>query len=181
MTAVAKAAVRARVGAWRRGLRPEEIAEWSGALAAHLLSWEPLTQARHVLGYIALAREPQTTELLAALAARGHVVWLPMVSGERLEVGAPGAGSRADPAALDAVLVPGLAFDHGGHRLGRGGGHYDRFLASVRPDCLRIGMCFAGQVLDAVPLDPWDQPVDVIMTERGLVEGAPGREPERGR
>ncbi len=179
--AAAKAAVRTSVGAWRRGLRPEQIGDWSQALAGHLLGWDPLRRARHVMGYVALRREPQTAKLLAAMAARGQVVWLPVVSGERLEVRALGDARRAEPADLDAVLVPGLAFDGAGHRLGRGGGHYDRLLAGVRADCLRVGLCFAGQLLDAVPLDPWDESVDWIATERGLVEGAPGRGPERGR
>ncbi len=72
---------------------------------------------------------------------------------------------------LDAVLVPGLAFDLNGRRLGRGGGHYDRFLVRLRPDCLRVGVCFEGQIVDTVPADPWDQPVDAVVTEAGVREG----------
>lgn len=175
--AAGKAAVRARVGAWRRRLAPLEIEAWSQAICAHLLDWGPLARAHSVLGFAALRREPQIAELLARLADRGQRIWLPQVSGNAIEIVAPAGGQSLPPEALDAVLVPGLAFDGNGCRLGRGGGHYDRLLARVRAGCLRIGVCFGGQVVDAVPVDPWDQAVDVVVTEGGVLEGAGGHGP----
>ena len=170
--AAQKAAARARTATWRNGLRTDAMAAWSREIRDHLLAWPPLASAHDVLGYSALRREPQTAELLAGLAARGQGVWLPVVIADILEVAAVEGGARMGPERLDAVLVPGMAFDRAGHRLGRGGGHYDRFLGRLRPDCLRIGVCFGGQVLDSIPLDPWDEAMDVIVTERGIVEGA---------
>jgi 5-formyltetrahydrofolate cyclo-ligase len=171
----AKAAVRQRVSAWRRGLAPGAIRRHSEAIRDHLLAWPRLAGAHTVLGYVALAREPQTADLLAALAARGCRVCVPEVDGAALALR---EGTHAvEPAAVDAALVPGLAFDRSGWRLGRGGGHYDRLLPGLRLDCLRVGVCFAGQVLDALPVDPWDEPVDWIVTERGLLEGAHRRGP----
>ena len=56
-----------------------------------------------------------------------------------------------DPALLDVVVVPGLAFTADGRRLGQGGGHFDRFLLRLRPDCLRIGVAFREQLVDDLP------------------------------
>ena len=76
------------------------------------------------------------------------------------------------PRDLDVMLVPGVAFDPRGNRLGYGGGYYDRVLAA-RP-CLTIGIAWTFQVVDAVPMEPWDQPVDALLTESGWVKEPPG-------
>ena len=69
--------------------------------------------------------------------------------------------------ALDMIVVPLVAFDQTGARLGYGGGYYDRFLRR-RPACPLLGLCFSCQVVPTLPLDPWDQRVDHLCTERGL-------------
>jgi 5-formyltetrahydrofolate cyclo-ligase len=71
---------------------------------------------------------------------------------------------------LAAVLVPGLAFDAGGQRIGRGGGFYDRFLSEVPPDVLRVGVCLDEQVVEAVAVCEHDQRVDLIVTPAGIVQ-----------
>jgi 5-formyltetrahydrofolate cyclo-ligase len=65
----------------------------------------------------------------------------------------------------DLLIVPGLAFTKTGHRLGRGGGHFDRFLATLDPSITRIGICFDFQILDELPLESHDQPVNFIVTD----------------
>ncbi|MCW5755012.1 MAG: 5-formyltetrahydrofolate cyclo-ligase [Phycisphaeraceae bacterium] len=67
---------------------------------------------------------------------------------------------------IDLILVPGLAFDLRGGRLGRGGGFYDRLLASPSRRCPAIGVCFHAQLVDAVPMERHDQPVDGVITEQ---------------
>ena len=170
----AKAELRARMLAWRRELTSEEIRLRSFQVSRALLAWAPLRRARTVMAYASLRREPDTQELIGALHARGVRVTLPAVEGPVMEPqavpGGPGAPLPIAAEDLDAVLVPGLAFDLAGHRLGRGGGHYDRFLIRLRPDCLRIGVCFEGQVVPAVPTDPWDQALDALATEAGVRE-----------
>ncbi len=79
---------------------------------------------------------------------------------------------RVAPAELDAVLVPALAFDRRGHRLGRGGGFYDRFLGALPPRVTTIGIAFSVQLLNAIPTDPHDRPVDVIVTEDAVLRVA---------
>ena len=72
-----------------------------------------------------------------------------------------------DPAAVDVVIVPGVAFTPSGDRLGQGGGWYDRFLAGVRPSCITIGVGFEPQLLDEIPLEDHDLRLDLIVTEAG--------------
>lgn len=82
---------------------------------------------------------------------------------------------------VDVILVPGLAFDAAGRRIGRGGGFYDRFLLRLPPATLSVGVAFEAQRIDEVPADPHDRRVDVVVTERRLTytaarpgEGAAG-------
>jgi 5-formyltetrahydrofolate cyclo-ligase len=70
-----------------------------------------------------------------------------------------------DPAAIDLVLVPGVAFTPGGARLGRGGGHYDRFLARLSPQAMKLGIAFSVQLLPALPTEAHDLSVDQVITD----------------
>lgn len=82
-------------------------------------------------------------------------------------LGVPAPGPDAPPAQPDVVFAPLLAFDRRGGRLGQGGGFYDRTLAALRAQgpVLVIGVAYAGQELDAVPMGPHDAPLDGILTE----------------
>lgn len=85
-------------------------------------------------------------------------------------VGEPGAGCAAIPLGeVDAVVVPGLAFDERGGRLGRGGGFYDRLLGDSGLRAVRIGVCLEAQVVEAVPEGAHDARVDLIVTEQRVV------------
>ncbi|MCL6597825.1 MAG: 5-formyltetrahydrofolate cyclo-ligase [Alicyclobacillus macrosporangiidus] len=92
----------------------------------------------------------------------------------------PAAGAeRVDPARLAAVVVPGVAFTAGGHRLGYGGGYYDRWFAEegsaegAAP--VRIGVCFSCQMAPWLPVDAHDQRVDLVVTEEGVIPCSSGR------
>ena len=87
---------------------------------------------------------------------------------DQMGVPAPVDGARIDPGDLQLVLVPGMAFDRSGRRLGRGGGFYDRFLARLAPGTLKIGFCFRCQVLEEIPTSDHDRLVDAIVTADGL-------------
>lgn len=79
-------------------------------------------------------------------------------------------------ASLAAVVVPGLAYDRHGHRLGRGAGVYDRFLATLPPNVLRIGLTPAALVVPELPTEPHDVPMHFVVTEREVIAAnAPGR------
>ncbi len=73
------------------------------------------------------------------------------------------------PGEIDVILVPGLAFTRDGARLGRGGGYYDRYLATMPASTLKIGVCFAVQIVASLPTEPHDQRVDTVATEEGFL------------
>jgi 5-formyltetrahydrofolate cyclo-ligase len=75
-------------------------------------------------------------------------------------------------AALDLILVPGLAFTRDGLRLGRGGGYYDRLLAHPQCRAHRLAMAYDCQIIDHIPVEPHDQRVHQIITESGLIPAA---------
>lgn len=142
-----------------------------------------LRGVRTIAGYIATGTEADPAPLLAAARRSGLIIALPhTVSREEpirflIDDGTPlidGPFGLTQPphdapeAEPDLVLVPLLAFDGCLHRLGQGAGHYDRALLGLRK-VLRIGVAFAAQRVDALPVDSWDQPLDAVITEAGTV------------
>ena len=190
-----KGALRATARRARRALTADERRVASTTIAARLAALRDLTRAGTVAVFAATDEEPDLTALVAVLRARDVRVLLPRVVGDDLELaelpgGADGlvpgyrgllepTGARVDEAGVDAVVVPGLAFDPHGGRLGRGGGHYDRLLARVPESAVRVGVCFACQVVPRVPRQRHDRGVDVLVTERSVHHG-PTHRPEPG-
>jgi len=80
-------------------------------------------------------------------------------------------GKEVAPEQLDCVMVPGVAFDRNGGRLGNGAGYYDRLLKSVRADAVLIGVCFESQLVEQVAMDDHDVAMDIVMTEKNLYAG----------
>jgi 5-formyltetrahydrofolate cyclo-ligase len=116
---------------------------------------DAVTRAGTVMVFTSIAGEPDTAPFIAWCTARGKRVVVPE--------------EQPDPTAVDVVIVPGVAFTPDGGRLGQGGGWYDRFLASVRPDCTSIGVGFDPQVVDVLPTEPHDIRLDSIVTESGAM------------
>lgn len=144
-----------------------------------VLLLEKLHLYKVIMLYSALPDEVPTQTLMAALVAQGKTVLLPRVINEKdmelrrytgpqdFQAGAYGimepTGERfTDHEAIDVAIVPGMAFDTEGHRLGRGKGYYDRFLSHV-PYLYKIGLCFSWQIVDCVPCDEHDIVMDEII------------------
>jgi 5-formyltetrahydrofolate cyclo-ligase len=85
--------------------------------------------------------------------------------------------TKVGPDEVDLVVVPGVAFDRKGRRLGYGGGFYDGFLSTCGAP--RIAIAFGVQVVDSVPCDECDLPVGVVITEDEIIEASPGTSPAR--
>lgn len=116
-------------------------------------------RALRLMLFESLPTEPDTSAWFAAAARRHWTTYVPEVDGTELRV-MPG---DIDPAGLDVVVFPGLAFTPDGRRLGQGGGHYDRFATRLSESCLRIAVCFREQVLPDLPTQAHDERVHVVI------------------
>jgi 5-formyltetrahydrofolate cyclo-ligase len=165
----------------RDAMPADERARRSAVITRRLFGLDGFGHARTVMLFSSFGSEVDTAPLIARLDEERRRVALPrtkdhgMLSvayrpGDPVSVapfGAmePAGGTIVAPEEIDAVLVPGLAFDRAGYRVGYGGGFFDRFLAKTRTDALRVGICFALQVVGEVPRGAADLPVDVIVTD----------------
>ncbi|NEC66525.1 5-formyltetrahydrofolate cyclo-ligase [Streptomyces sp. SID9727] len=185
----AKAELRRDLLAARRLLTDRDVQRAASVLAGHALGLPELSGARTVAAYVSVGREPGTRALLDALRARGVRVLLPVLLADNdldwaAYEGAEGlaragrgllepTGGRLGPDAVleaDAVLLPGLAVDARGMRLGRGGGSYDRVLARLTAAGAvpaLIVLLYANEVVARVPAEPHDFPVNAVVTPQG--------------
>ena len=189
--------IEASKAALRRAMaiRREEIdslgASQAGTAMADVLSERPeWDDARRVALFASLPDEPDTRPIVRLAKAAGKQVYLPRCTGDRglemlavddwsdLRVGRFGilepeeGGRGCSLADLDLILVPGVAFDFDGRRLGRGGGFYDRALSSLQGGASPrlVGVGFAFQLVDRVPAEEHDCGVGAILSERGWLE-----------
>ena len=173
-----KADIRRQMRAARRALTADQRQQMSAAVADRLEQLPQFARARVVLMYWSMDDEVQTHTLVE----RHHLsktVLLPCVDGENLRlrqytgsqclvageqfgIGEPSGPEWTDLGAVDLVVVPGVAFDRRGNRMGRGRGFYDRLLRSL-PSAFKVGVGFAFQLLDAIPAEAHDVPMDCIL------------------
>lgn len=179
----------------RKELTPDDVRRTTDALAGRALDLAELARARTVAAYVSVGSEPGTRALLDALRARGVRVLLPVLlpdndldwgayegdaslarvrhGGGRMALLEP-VGERLGTEAVttaDVVLLPGLAVDARGMRLGRGGGSYDRVLARLEragADPALVVLLYDSEVVDRVPEEPHDRPVHAVVTPSGV-------------
>ncbi len=149
------------------------------AVLGQLAMWIDWHRAKTVAAYCALEREPH----VLTPWPEAKTVLLPRIEGDRLELRVvrseeeliqgkfgisepPPHAPRAE-AKADLILVPGLAFDPAGGRLGRGGGFYDRFLAGF--EGVKVGVCFPELVVDEIPMEEHDVRMDFVVTSEGII------------
>ncbi|HEY8378118.1 MAG TPA: 5-formyltetrahydrofolate cyclo-ligase [Nannocystis sp.] len=188
-----KAEIRAQGLARRKGRGAAEIAARSAQLGAHVRAAPAWQTAGSIAAFVGVKGECDTRALLAEALAAGKHLWLPRMAGRPpqqtiefvrvtdLAQLAPAPFGLLEPRAgegvvladieVDLVLVPGVAFTREGLRLGYGKGHYDVALAPLRdrPRPLRVGVCFADELVDALPVEPHDVGVHAVVTEEGLI------------
>jgi 5-formyltetrahydrofolate cyclo-ligase len=163
----------------RQGLDPQACGR---ALARHVLRDMPPPAGAVVAGFWPLAGEIDVRPLLLALREMGHAIVLPITPprGQPLTFGLWSPGDTLVPERFGTlrptgpervpgfVLVPLLAFDRRGGRLGYGGGFYDRTLPLL-PHRVALGCAFAAQEVDEVPVGPYDIRLDAVATEAGII------------
>lgn len=151
-------------------MAPPDRAALGRSLAAHLGDYltEHSAGTAWVAVFESLPTEPPTTALIEMLHASGHPVMAPVLLADN-DLSWKDAATGADlgvTALANArlIVLPALAVDPAGHRLGQGGGSYDRALLRSSPGSVRLAVVFDEEVLDAVPTDAHDQPVDAVLT-----------------
>lgn len=166
-----------------RTQKEEERRRKSEAIWRKLFRLAVFRRAKTVLCYVSLPYEVQTRQLIEQMLEAGKRVVVPRVRKRTLVLSelinpdedlAPGSFGVWEPRpsalrpvsveTLDLVVVPGLAFDRQGQRLGHGQGYFDRLLARLPKTTPAIGVCFDFQLLDRLPADPHDQAVQAVLS-----------------
>lgn len=173
-----KKALRRQVRERKRAMSPEQIESAGEDLYRQFLSTDQYACARTIYGYLPYNQEVRTGPILAKALADGKRVAVPKVYGDEMrfiyidgfdhlaksDMGIPEPiedGPIADdPTAL--VIMPGVAFDKAGHRIGYGGGYYDKFLAA-EPNHPTIALCYDFQVFPKLETEEFDVPVDLVL------------------
>jgi 5-formyltetrahydrofolate cyclo-ligase len=184
----AKAAIRRAALEARRALQDAD--QRSAAIAARLRGLAAYRGAGTICWYVGVRDEVRTLGMISDAVGDGRRAAVPWRDGERLALAAiagredlepasfsllePSAAVRADPARrvapaeVDLFVVPGVAFDRRGTRLGYGRGFYDRLLALARADAAIVGLAFEVQVVTRIPAEPHDVPMQLVVTESAV-------------
>ena len=168
----------------RNSLSIDEVLEKSRQIETNLFGLEQYIKSRTVMYFVSFGNEVYTHAMIKKALSNKTVV-VPKVSHYEIEPSLiidfenliPGKFGILEPIEtmriayknIDLVLVPGIAFDLDGHRIGYGFGYYDKFLKKV-PKAVKIGLAFDFQVVDIIPRETHDVPVDLIVTDERVVE-----------
>lgn len=186
-----KAAIRKEVLRTRKTLDPETLTTHSGCIVQKAKALSAFRQARCVLIYLSIRGEVETDGLVQAALDAGKTVCVPVIdprSGELKLSRLPGLDIEFEegpfdirepasrflqwmpPEEVDLVIMPGLAFDREGGRIGYGKGYFDRLLDRLNPDAFRVGLAFDFQIYDSLPQGPSDRRVHSIITETQVID-----------
>lgn len=156
----------------------------SGDIAAAVVSHSWFTEAEEIYTYVDYNREAGTRKIIETAFAQGKNVWVPKVTGKtmhfyRIEsltelrpgtcgIPEPAGGGPMDGSGAGLMLMPGVAFDEKRHRVGYGGGYYDRYLVS-HPGLRKMALAFEFQILRSVPYEEYDIRPEIVVTEKRMI------------
>ena len=185
-TANKKAALRRQARQYLLAQPKSTLQHWGRAMADALFCLDQWKQAKTVFCFVSTDAEPDTLPILKAVLAQGRTLCVPRTKNNRGDMDAvvikdlqqlasgrwgilePAQGlPLAQPEQIDLIVAPCLMAGSLGQRLGQGGGYYDRFFA--RCHCPKVVLCPSQLVSEQIPLEPFDQPVDFVLTEAGLL------------
>lgn len=185
--------IRTDMKAFLSGLSPADRHARSMAACHQLLATREFKNAQMIMIFMSMATEVETSTVAVRAWQEGKNIAVPQVDWEghrlfpveirSLDVGIrttkpgvgggvrePESGTAVPLGMIDLVVVPGLAFDRQGYRVGRGKGFYDRFLAQRDFQGIRCALCFHEQVLsEAIPVEPHDMPMNLVVTDREVI------------
>ena len=178
-----KAELRKTVKEHLAALSPEQFSAAGSAAAPHLLNIPRWTEFPSVLAFLSMKDEIDTRPVIETCTRAGKTVFVPRIDGDDLVFCLELTPEPAAPLPPDSlilkpgnfpvlVITPGIAFDRRLCRLGRGRGYYDRFLAALAlagRDYAALGLCMDCQVVDEIPVEPWDRKLDFLLTESGIL------------
>lgn len=182
-----KAELRSKMKSRLGGLTPQEYHELNHSLFANFLKLKLFDKANSIMLYYSVRNEAETVPMINYLLGEGKTVALPVCTPERdlnaavindlsqlqpapfglMEPG-PGSPVLANEE-LQLIVVPGVAFDEQGNRLGHGAGYYDRFLSKT-PNAFKLALAYDFQVVPEVPTEPHDLKMDAILTPTRYLE-----------
>ena len=184
--------LRNRIKELKTNLTKEDIEKKSSIISSSLLELEAFEKAKVIMCYLSFGNEVDTRQIIEECLKQGKQILVPLIikntdgtthmeaselidPDNDLEPRTMGilepkesAIRIKNPKIIDLVVIPGLAFDRRGNRLGYGAGYYDYFLKRLRPDCHQIAITFSTQIVEQIPTEEHDLPITNILTEKGL-------------
>ena len=184
-----KKELRAEILRKRSRLTKENIVDYSEIITNSLKNLDAYKNAKRIMTFVSMGTEVDTHPLIEQALEDGKSIVIPItvdktrelllsdlfslseleVADHNIEIPKDGFLRLVQPGTIDLVLVPGLAFAKNGHRVGYGGGYYDRFLAKLDKSVPKIAIGFDLQIVDQVPTNDFDIPVDSLITEKRII------------
>jgi 5-formyltetrahydrofolate cyclo-ligase len=171
----------------REQVSPQAAQEASQSVWVQLKEESFYKKSKRIAAFVSSGTEINTRPLLEGILGAGKELYLPRVDMAQTlihfhaitnlnnltpgpyNIPEPKEGVVIAPEQLDLILIPGLAFDSRGHRLGYGKGYYDRFLPLLRLGCFKLGVAYACQIIDKTPNHDHDIPVNAVLTEKYIL------------
>ena len=174
----------------RSEIPQNKISSWSQKINKQFLNLPQLETAKKVMAYASMRKEIETFDLMEELLDQGYLLYLPYTIKDQIDLGTaqindldselkegvygvqePVARIRGEevPEDLDVIVVPGACFTPEGYRIGYGGGYYDSFLSKHANGALKVGFCYDRFIVDSIPVEDHDVPVDLIITEKEVI------------
>ncbi len=177
----------------RKFIEEEERIQKSQSIISTLTNLEEYKNSETIMCYIDFKGEVITSDILNSDINRNKTICVPIISnaedGSRNIIASVLKDTESElckgcfgimepkseyirllePQKIDFVIVPGVVFDEKRNRIGFGAGFYDRFLRNVRNDCVKVGLAYEFQVVDDVPVNDFDIPMDIIITEKRII------------
>jgi 5-formyltetrahydrofolate cyclo-ligase len=168
-----------------------KVSSWSKLINKKFLKLPQLESAKKIMAYASMRKEIETFDLMEELLDQGYILYLPYTRKEVIDLGIaqindldsdlkegvygvqePVARIREEsiPEDLDLIIVPGACFTTAGYRIGYGGGYYDSFLTKHANGALKVGFCYDRFLVDSIPVEEHDVPVDLIITEKEIID-----------